>query len=152
MKQILSLILFIPFFGSAQKSEVVMDSADKKEVLFSKSLQWVTTNWNSANNVVQMKDEAAGMIIVKGGMASVPKTMGIPAKGITMTQVTIQVKDGKAKISFDNTTFKWETGTVWTADSTASGRVGKWTADCDKEMTGLITSYKTAIVKPSADF
>lgn len=148
MKYFIILTLVVPTFLHAQKSEVVPDSAENKQQIFSKSIAWVAKQWVSANDVVQLKDEAEGTIIVKGGLKSVPKSLGIPAKGITMSTVTIRVKDGKAKIEFEDTFFKWESGPVWkTTDDKTAGQFEKWRDASLKEMDDLIDSYKKSLSK-----
>lgn len=151
-KIIFSTVILITFNCFAQKSEVVQDSADKKEVIFSKSLAWAAKTWKSANDVVQLKDETAGTIIIKGGLQSVPRSLGVPAKGLTMTMVTINVKDGKAKISFEETMFKWGIGTIWLiSEPKSAGQYTKWSESTLAEIDSLILSYKVALSK-SSDF
>lgn len=152
---LLVAILLNVNFLFAQKSEVIADSADTKAVIFSKSLTWVAKTWKSANDVIQLRDENSGTIIVKGDLSSVPHSLGLPAKGITSTQLTILVKDGKAKIQFDNTQFKWGIGTVWPLDNEStsnSGQRGKWNAATLSEQDALIASFKADLLKKAADF
>ncbi len=142
------LFLLLPVFATAQKSEVINDSAETKAAIYSKSLAWVAMTWKSANNVVQLKDPDAGTIIVKGGLNSTPKSLGMAVSGNCMTDVTIRVKDGKAKIEFANTNFKWQVGTVWTTeDDKTAGQFTKWRDSCLKEIDDLIASYKAALAK-----
>lgn len=151
----LASLLLITSFSYAQKNEVVLDSADNKAAIFSKSLMWVAKTWKNSNDVIQMKDEASGTIMVKGGLSSIPHSLGMPAKGVTTTQVTILVKDGKAKIQFDNTEFKWGIGTVWTLNNEStsnSGQRGKWNAATLSEQDTLIASFKADLLKKAADF
>lgn len=158
MKYLLTIVIISMLSSkevSAQRSEVISDSAKVKAALFSQSLIWVTKTWKSANNVIELKDEQSGTIIVKGGLATVPKSLGIPADGITTTQLTIRVKDGKAKLEFENTSFKWKIGTVWTTEekpSMGGGQYNKWKESVLKEMDGLISSFKKELTNKSEDF
>lgn len=142
----------MPAIAFSQKSEVIVDSADSKAVIFSKSQLWVAKTWKSANDVVQMKDEVSGTIVVKGGLKALPKTWGVPGDGTTMTTVMIIAKDGKAKISFENTSFKWVSGPLWIVDESATGSKGKWSKDALAEMQALIADYRTSLTKKVDDF
>lgn len=149
------IFLLLPIFSFAQKSEVVQDSIDNKQVIFSKSLAWVAKTWKSANDVVQMKDAESGIIIVKGGLASVPKALGMPVKNtFTFTTVTIICKDGKSKISFDDTYCKWEAAnTIWKInDDKTAGQFTKWRDSSLVEIDKLIEDYKTTMNKKEDNF
>jgi hypothetical protein len=148
------LFFALPLISHAQKSEVIIDSADNAQAIFSKSLAWIATTWKSANDVVQLKDESNGTIIVKGGLSSTPKSLGMPVKGgLTMTDVTIRVKEGKAKIEFSNTNYKWQIGTLWTLnDDKSAGQFVHWKESTLKEIDGLISSYKASLLKKEEDF
>jgi hypothetical protein len=148
-----STLLGLSCFCFAQKSAVIYDSTETKAVIFSKSVLWATKTWKNANEVIQLKDEESGTIVIKGGLQSVPKSLGVPAKGITTTQITIHVKDGRVKIEFENTSFRWADGTVWTMDETGGkGQKEKWYDAVLKEMDAMIENYKLAILKKQDDF
>lgn len=150
MKYLIPLFFCLNSF--AQKSEVIEDSTIKKNEAFSKSLEWVAKTWKSANHVIDMKDESAGTIVVKGGLESKPKALGMPVKGMSMSTLTIRVKDGKAKIEFSDTYFKWDSGPIWTiAEPKSAGQYTKWSDSTLKEIDDMIADYKKAL-KGSSDF
>lgn len=144
MRKILLIAMLLPVAALGQKSEIIESSKDKAQ-LYSYSLEWVAKKWKSANDVIQNKDPEAGVIVVKGGLTTVPSTMGIPAKGITLTTLTIRVKDGKAKMEFESTNFKWEAGQLWDVDNAPkSGKKQweKWKGGVLEEIDALIIDYK----------
>src|SRR5665213_2406096 len=100
---LLAVLLFSHHTVSAQKEEVILDTADSKAALFSKSMAWVAKTWKSANDVIQLKDEPGGTIIVKGGLSAKYKQLGVVTDGNTMIVLTIRVKNGKAKLEFSDT-------------------------------------------------
>lgn len=155
MKLLLMLLVAFPTASFTQKTAIFVDTLATKAELFSKSLIWIAKTWKEANNVIQLKDENSGTIIVKGGLASVPKALGVAADGITMSDVTIQVKDGKWKITFEDTNFRWRIGTLWTFDNTpATNKKGheKWKDSVLAEIDTLIASYKASTFKKIDDF
>ncbi|HQD09834.1 MAG TPA: hypothetical protein PLQ65_09220, partial [Flavihumibacter sp.] len=90
---------------------------------------------------------------VKGGLASKPKSLGMPVAGMTYTTVTIRVKDGKAKIDFEDTFFRHSMGTVNFTDKSADTCIyKKWKAAVDEEQIGMIADLKLALTKKLEDF
>lgn len=145
-KILLIAALLISTAATSQKTEVVDSLTDSKAKLFSKSLIWVASTWKSANNVIQMKDESEGIIVVKGGLSAKPKTLGVPGDGITMVTITIRVKDGKAKIEFEGSNFKYTGGSSISQDGT--GRThDKWLEAVISEEELLISSFRSALIK-----
>ena len=113
------------------------------------------STWKNSNEVIQLKDEESGTIIVKGGLSSIPISLGIPAKGITKTQLTINIKDGKAKMEFKNTEFVWGIGTVWTTEtkpSMSGKQYDRWHDSVLKEIDELIKNFKHHLSKKTDDF
>lgn len=153
--QIIIILSLIPNTTFAQKSELIIDSVDSKAVIFSKSLVWITNTWKNAKEVIQLKDEESGTIIIKGGLSTVPTSLGMPAKGIPTTQLTIRVKDGKVKLDFENTQFVWGIGTVWTTETKVSSgkkQYDRWHDDILKEIDNLIMNYKEYLTNKKDDF
>src|ERR1700712_819403 len=147
---LLACSFFLALASHAQKSEVIIDAGDDKSTIFSKSLIWVAKTWRDASQAIKVKDEPSGTIIIKGGMVAIPKTLGLPVKGMTTTEVTILVKDGKAKIEFDNTQYIWSGDDKWTVDPASTsdkGMRGKWNAAALAEINGMIASYKGDLLK-----
>lgn len=158
--KILYLIFIFSAFSSnwafAQKSEIIIDSVHNKAAIFSKSLIWVIKTWDNSKEVIQLKDEESGTIIVKGNLSTVPTFLGNPAdKRKTTTQLTIVVKDGKVKLEFENTQFVWSNGLIWTTETKrTSGKkqYDRWHDDILKEIDNLIKSYKENLIKKVDDF
>ena len=74
MKKLLLILLCLPMIGfgqdfKMQKTMVTgvfeLDSISKSE-LFTAINKWISINYNSANNVIQMSDKESGVIIIKG--------------------------------------------------------------------------------------
>jgi len=72
----------------------------KKDYLYKKSLSFLAKTYNSANDVIQLKDPDTGQIICKGlGKFT---TMGMPFY-FNYTFI-IDIKDGKIRTRFENIT------------------------------------------------
>lgn len=137
----------------AQKDTVLNFEMSKADI-YSKSLLWVAKTWKSANDVVQLKDEHSGLIMVKGGLATHPLSLGMPGKGVASTQLNFTIKDGRVKIEFSETNFKWGNGSVWCMDklpSITGKQYYKWKENTLIEMDSLISSYSKSLLK-SDDF
>jgi hypothetical protein len=95
MKKLILLfnILFLYFYSFGQStSEVVsVDSSFTKEILYSNALSFFANTFNSANNVIQMKDPETGKIIGRG-------LLGKDKRDVT---ITISCKDTKYKYEID---------------------------------------------------
>lgn len=73
MKKIYLLVLLVNFSLQAQdwkvaeKSVTAIFNVDKsKSDLFTSINKWISINYNSAQNVIQMNDAESGTIIIKG--------------------------------------------------------------------------------------
>lgn len=157
MKSIFAIILFSTFTitGRAQLTVVIEDSALSKKDLFSRTLFWVAETWKESSQVIDLADQSNGIIIIKGGLYAAPKGLGTRANGKTMTKVTIQIKDGKTKIEFTNTYFRWGGGMLWEYDrkKKSHGKTyDKWHEDVETEVSRMFTSYKKAINRDPSDF
>lgn len=141
MKTILLIFscLVIGLNSKAQKSEIIIDSLQTKSSLFSKSLIWVTKSWKNAENVIQLKDEASGTIIVKGNLATTNRN-----HDVTKSTITISVKDGKAKILFEDT-YLYNPGFIKTYEKPGSFYT-KWRDEVSIEIDNLIIDYKKALL------
>ena len=80
----------------------VSEFPDKaKDELFDLAMQWVARTYNSANDVVQLKDKGKGQIICRG-IGSAPMDFGFQ-RNFRYTMI-IDVKDGKLRTRFENIT------------------------------------------------
>ena len=82
-----------------------------KSEIYSSINRWVSVNYNSANNVIQMNDKESGTMIVKGlnslsfinpTRATYPKTKAIPIKNKLLLShlLEINVRDNKYRLMF----------------------------------------------------
>ena len=104
------IFLLFPFFVNAQKSilpekdgkviftdVVTVDSTVKKEELFNRARVWFVTEYRSANDVIQMQDKDAGIIIGKGSFI-VSNGVGIMINTLKVANtIKLYFKDGKYK-------------------------------------------------------
>jgi len=129
--------------------DTVLKFEISKDDIYSKTLLWVAKTWKSANNVVQIKDESAGLIMVKGGLSTHPMSLGMPGKGVASTQLNFTIKEGKVKMEFSETNFKWGSGVVWYTDKTPNitgKQYYKWRENTIIEMDSLIASYSKSLL------
>jgi len=110
MKKIFYLFVIFALFVmtniQAQKTSdfiyeevVTLDSSFTQSLLFVNANEWVAQSFKSANDVIQMADKDAGIIIAKG-FFSIPTTM--ICEGNVYFTVKIQAKDGKYKYTFSD--------------------------------------------------
>jgi len=155
MKTIITFaLIFLSILTFAQKSEVIADSTQKKNDLYTKSLEWVTITWKSAKNVIEMNDKDNGVLIVKGGLSTYPKSLGMKAgNGTTMVTLTIRVKDGKVKIEFSDLKYVDINFTyISLGEGQDKGIYRKWQESCYTEEEDLIQSFKSKVLSRTNDF
>jgi hypothetical protein len=70
-----------------------------KSDLFNRSMNWVARAYNSANNVIQLKDQENGQIVCKG-IGSAPCALGV-VRYFRYTQI-VDIKDGKIRIRYES--------------------------------------------------
>ena len=70
-----------------------------KADLFNRTLNWVARAYNSANNVIQLKDQENGQVICRG-VGSAPCALGV-VRYFKYTQI-IDIKDGKIRVRYEN--------------------------------------------------
>lgn len=137
---LLAAALFTIMSGQAQKSKVIVDSLDTKAKIYSKTLIWITNNWKNAGEVIQLQDVESGTIIVKCNLATTNSN-----RDISKTQITFNVKDGKAKIAFENTIL-WNPGFTKTYENPTKWYM-KWKEQVGAEIDSLIVDYEKALLK-----
>lgn len=86
-------------------NEVVELNGFNKKQIFDYSKQWIAQSFNSANSVIQYSNENEGKIIGKGNI-KFPCTGYIECSAYANNKIqftlTIDVKDDKARLSFDD--------------------------------------------------
>ena len=112
MKKVVVLLAFMSVFSigcmSLQKTDPALvdkpfqytfsfDSL-KKDVIFDKSLAWFAETYNSANDVIQLKDKQNGKIIGRG-VGEFYCAMYVRKYSYT---AKLEIKDNKARLTFDS--------------------------------------------------
>lgn len=115
MKKIFFLIILISNFSHSQEWKVneksvtgVFNSTKTKSELFALINKWISLNYNSAKNVIQLSDAESGTIIIKGinelFYTSNSKVImkSAPEKAITKFNhiIEINIKDNKFRIIY----------------------------------------------------
>lgn len=151
--------------GKVSYTEIVYaDSVSKKE-LFDRSLEWLALNYKSANDVIQLQNEATGKIIAKGLFKEYLSLMG----GLTVYDCSvyhtlkIDIKEGRVRIQL---TDLYEKHYVSPSQYSSGGWVEKPIEDAinpeyfakayrdfmnrvDRQIHSSLDSYSKFIQKPS---
>jgi hypothetical protein len=109
MRKYVFLALAVSFLGGCAVTIATIDQEKSlestmdfpglsKSELYSKSLNWVARIFNSANDVIQLKDQEAGTIICKGNIFIPVLISGFP---VHFTLI-IDVKDDKIRTRWQN--------------------------------------------------
>ena len=94
-----------------EEQAVVIEVPEKgKDELFVLANSWAVDAFNSAESVIEFSDKEAG--IVKGNFESALSD-GMRSSGRARTTMTIEVKDGRARISFRDPMFIYERRELW---------------------------------------
>ena len=109
MKKTLLLALFAVSFTNLIAQEAVsyskvvqVDSTDKAK-LFAMVHEWFASTYNSANDVIQMSDKEAGILVGKGAMTySYGKVSYVCYDGKVDYTIKVSVKDNRFKIELSN--------------------------------------------------
>jgi hypothetical protein len=88
-----------------EKQLIYIDEHNKsKSDAFVAAHAWIAKNFRSAQDVIQMQDKDAGVIVVKAAFAYSYKIedpfMTMPLSGLLNYTLSLQVKDQKMKIEF----------------------------------------------------
>ena len=106
MRNLLFIFLIIPSISAAQiykrtdtgYSNVFTTTKDVGHV-YSKAKEWIATNFNSANDVVQL--DTSNKIIVKGKIPFKVRSKGYNIDYIGDMTLTISIKEGRYKVDID---------------------------------------------------
>jgi len=106
------LLFYLPFFilfatANAQEplsfSKVIESPNKSKTEFFNVVNDWFAVNYNSAQDVIQMADKDAGIIIGKGAESyTLGKTMYLCYDGFINYTVKVQFKEGRCKVEINN--------------------------------------------------
>ena len=166
MKKVIIIAVLLPLFAFAQKNvsekifpevngeinytEVVkVDSTIKKDELYVNAKAWFVGTYKSANDVLQMQDKEAGVLIGKG-IFEIPYKLFVGSTRVSVNHtIKVYVKDGKYKYEITDLEGKQLTTYGW-----KSFDINKAKNDINKKILSIISSLKTAMQKPitSKDF
>ena len=166
--------------GLVSYTEIVYADSLSKRELFGRALEWITLNYKSANNVIQLKDEDRGKIILKGNFKETKMFRDVSLDVTVEHTIIISVKDGRSKIQITDINCKTynpgASGSVIGNDyspviaaSTTDRRFEEeinlyatqtkqklkdmqlnFIKDCDKELHSTLNSYSAFLQKPDA--
>lgn len=128
MKKLLLAAFLIPAICRAQENDIdtvrfyysgvsIIDSATPAKILQSRARIFITENFKSARDVIQMDDQDAGVIIVKAVFAPIAKMgiLGSREYGWVNFMLKMQFKDGKYKYTFSDFSHEGSTSNGHTA-------------------------------------
>lgn len=148
--------------GQVSYTEIVYVDSAVKSKLFSLSQEWIALNYKSAKSVIELKDEQAGKLIVKGNLAGqIPGAFANLDMEVRYT-MNITCKDGRCRIQLTGWLYKYCLGGGNCTEETFEYRVkeiingcqGKkaWTEflqNCDIKAHSILDSYSGFLQKPS---
>ncbi len=79
--------------------------------IFKRANIWIAQNFNSANDVIQYRDEEKGVIVCKGSIAAYRDIGGLAGNvnfGDISYTLTIDIKDNKIRTTFDHFSMKYK--------------------------------------------
>jgi len=97
---------FRPSLDPDEQQVTYIDEHEKsKNDAFVAAHTWIAKNFNSANDVIQMQDKEAGVLIVKAAfvysyIAFKDPFITTPGSGVLNYTLSVQVKDQKMKMEF----------------------------------------------------
>jgi len=135
--------------GKIVYEEVVQAENFSKADLYSNALEWFALKYNSANDVIQLKDENSGKIIGKGLFKIVYYTR---APSIYHT-ISIYAKDGRYKYVISDLSYKDNQGDAFALEDFPKSWAGKKKLyiKADEEIKLLITDLKKGMIKSNTD-
>jgi len=95
--------------GKQEITDVLTVDSVKRDVLYSRALQWIALSYRSAQDVIQLSDKENGKIICKGNWSS----NFMLKKGIIEHTLVLDFKDGRFRYRF----------TDFAYDSSGSGKL-----------------------------
>ncbi len=104
MSAIISAAWAAPTPEQLMHQEIVDLSGMKKDLIFQKSLEWISTTFGSGKSVLDYSDKESGKIV---GNIFTHFTIVI-AKVNVKVKMTIDIKDGKARLTYSPSTIVYE--------------------------------------------
>jgi len=87
--------------GKYTKQEVVEADSMTMDAIFKKAIEWITLNYNSANDVIQLNDREDGKIILKGNF----KTNLWWKEGWIKHTLILEFKDNKFRYTYTDLSY-----------------------------------------------
>lgn len=91
-------IEFDDITGKYQAQSIIQMDTLKKDLLFTKAKEWITLNYKSANDVIQLADKESSKIIVKGNF----KTFMAMKEGRLGHTLVLDFKDGRIRYTYSD--------------------------------------------------
>ncbi len=146
----ISFSLIFSFFLDNPQEKIISDLNLTKEEIYSKSLLWIAETWENPDEVIKFKDKELGKIIVRGGLSSKPIVWGVAQNGTTNAEITILLRDNKAKITIADPFHEYLDGTIWTIkeEPAMSKKVhAKWVENVKQEIKQLLIDFEKTLTK-----
>jgi hypothetical protein len=149
--------------GKVSYTEIVYVDSAAKSKLFSSSLEWIALSFKSAKSVIELKDEPAGKIIVKGALDErIPGSFANLNIDVRFT-MNITCKDGRCRIQLTGWNYQYCLGGGNCTDETFEYRVKEITngcagkkawieflQNCDTKAHSMLDSYSGFLQKPAS--
>ncbi|MBT6997699.1 MAG: DUF4468 domain-containing protein [Prolixibacteraceae bacterium] len=158
MKKLIIILLFSPFIcfsqnleidkesGKYTKQEVIEIENKSKDDLFNKTIEWITLNYNSADDVIQLKDKELGKIIIKGNFSS---SMYMKQGWINHTLV-LDFKDNKLRYKYTDFSY-YSTGSGEMPFEKSMMSKKKMLKETEEKIDNSILSLKEHLIKDKDD-
>jgi hypothetical protein len=109
MKKIAFLVLILMSVSITVKSQkyvidkIIDSDSTSKDVLYFRAMEWFSTTYKSASDVIQMNDKDQGIIIGKGAMKTYVKILGTREyAGLVYYTIKLSFKDNKYRYEINN--------------------------------------------------
>lgn len=124
--------------GKYQSTGVVQVDSLKKDVLFLKTKEWITLNYKSANDVIQLTDKENCKIILKGAFS----TNMFMKEGWLEHTLVFDFKDGKFRYSYTDFSYYSSGSGKMNFESKSLGFKKRIFATTEEDISSSIASLK----------
>lgn len=128
---------------------IQVDSTLNAKELTTRYVNWVSKNFKSANDVIQLKDLENSNVVIKCVLNTKYTSMGVPGEGVTYCTIEFKAKDGKYKVSFTDIYFHYYQGVDVTYEI-CKGALNKkssvrYVIDVNKEIKTIVESIEQSL-------
>lgn len=109
MKKFAFIMLILISISNIVKSQkydidkIITVDSTSKEVLYYRAMEWLSTTYKSANDVIQMNDKEQGVIIGKGAIKTYVKVLGnYEDAGLVYYTIKLSFKHNKYRYEVNN--------------------------------------------------